>query len=258
MFESISVEVVMNNFRAMKIRHGECDAYVGFGFGYDESSDEYKVVGISGLMNHGTEAEVKIYSLRYGYWKRLGDFTCVSFDLATETFGEILHPVYDEGYKGFTFCTLGEWFVSLEVPVGHLLRVYRIPCSLLFVWFLAFTTAYRHLGAQMVRRGRQTRNSNRRDADRGNDVDQRDPRDVKIERLQQRIRDLEIQQESPNDETESEPHGWDVGGDEDHNPFGIFRQNFRGPNREDPLRNMGMKIEIPEFEGKAHPDDFID
>ncbi|GJS82098.1 reverse transcriptase domain-containing protein [Tanacetum coccineum] len=30
------------------------------------------------------------------------------------------------------------------------------------------------------------------------------------------------------------------------------------PNREDPLRNMRMKIEIPEFEGKAHPDDFID
>ncbi|GKB01683.1 reverse transcriptase domain-containing protein [Tanacetum coccineum] len=110
----------------------------------------------------------------------------------------------------------------------------------------------------MVGRGRQTRNSNRRDTDRGNDGGQRDPCDVEIERLQQRIRDLEIQQESPNEETKSEPHGWDVGGDEDHNPFGNFRQNFRGPNWEDPLRNMGMKIEIPEFEGKAHPDDFID
>ncbi|GJX89476.1 putative retrotransposon copia-like protein [Tanacetum coccineum] len=84
------------------------------------------------------------------------------------------------------------------------------------------------------------------------------PRDVEIERLQQRIRDLEIQQESPNEETESEPHGWDVGGDEDHNPFGNFRQNFQGPNREDPLCNMGMKIEIPEFKGKVHPDEFID
>ncbi|PWA39125.1 reverse transcriptase domain-containing protein [Artemisia annua] len=110
----------------------------------------------------------------------------------------------------------------------------------------------------MVGRGRQTRNSTRRDADRGNDGSQRDPRDVKIERLQQRIRDLEIQQEMPNEETESEPRGWDVGDDEDQNPFGNFRQNFRGPNREDPLRNLGMKIEIPEFEGKAHPDDFID
>ncbi|GJS82097.1 hypothetical protein Tco_0748638 [Tanacetum coccineum] len=76
----------------------------------------------------------------------------------------------------------------------------------------------------MVGRGRQTRNSNHIDADRGNDGGQRDPRDVKIERLQQRIRDLEIQQESPNEETESEPHG----------------------------------LDIPEFEGKAHPDDFID
>ncbi|GKD82757.1 F-box/kelch-repeat protein-like protein, partial [Tanacetum coccineum] len=54
----------------------ECDSYVGFGFGYNESSDEYKVVGIPALMNHETEAEVKIYSLRSGYWKRLGDFTC--------------------------------------------------------------------------------------------------------------------------------------------------------------------------------------
>ncbi|GKD62676.1 reverse transcriptase domain-containing protein [Tanacetum coccineum] len=102
----------------------------------------------------------------------------------------------------------------------------------------------------MVGHGKQTCNSNRIDVDRGNDSGQRDPRDVEIERLQQRIRDLEIQQESPNEETESEPHGWDVGGDEDHNPFGNFGQNFPGPNREDPLCNMGMKIEIPEFKGK--------
>ncbi|GJY78298.1 putative reverse transcriptase domain-containing protein [Tanacetum coccineum] len=70
--------------------------------------------------------------------------------------------------------------------------------------------------------------------------------------------DLEIQQESPNEETESEPHVWDVGGDEDHNPFDNLCQKFWGPNREIPLRNVGMKIEIPEFEGKAHPDDFVD
>nr|GFA13834.1 reverse transcriptase domain-containing protein [Tanacetum cinerariifolium] len=36
------------------------------------------------------------------------------------------------------------------------------------------------------------------------------------------------------------------------------RQNLRGMNRDDPLRNLVMKIEIPEFMGKARPDDFID
>ncbi|GKD82030.1 hypothetical protein Tco_1348869, partial [Tanacetum coccineum] len=28
--------------------------------------------------------------------------------------------------------------------------------------------------------------------------------------------------------------------------------------RDDPIRSMGLKIEIPEFTGKVHPDDFID
>nr|GFB39588.1 reverse transcriptase domain-containing protein [Tanacetum cinerariifolium] len=46
----------------------------------------------------------------------------------------------------------------------------------------------------MVGRGRPPRNAHRT-ADRGNDVEQRDPRDIEIERLQQRIRDLEIQHE---------------------------------------------------------------
>nr|GEV06976.1 reverse transcriptase domain-containing protein [Tanacetum cinerariifolium] len=46
--------------------------------------------------------------------------------------------------------------------------------------------------------------------------------------------------------------------DEEENPFGGRRQNLRGMNRDDPLRNLGMKIEIPKFMGKARPDDFID
>ncbi|GJU53560.1 hypothetical protein Tco_1227274 [Tanacetum coccineum] len=28
--------------------------------------------------------------------------------------------------------------------------------------------------------------------------------------------------------------------------------------RDDPIRSLGLKIEIPEFTGKVHPDDFID
>nr|GEZ88752.1 reverse transcriptase domain-containing protein [Tanacetum cinerariifolium] len=105
----------------------------------------------------------------------------------------------------------------------------------------------------MVGRGKSPFNA-RRTADRGSDVEQRDPRDIEIERLQQRVRDLEIQREIHDDVTLSNPSDWY----DEENPFGARRQNLRGTNRDDPLRNFGMKIEIPEFVGKAHPDEFID
>ncbi|GJU39678.1 hypothetical protein Tco_1192635 [Tanacetum coccineum] len=59
-------------------------------------------------------------------------------------------------------------------------------------------------GIQMVRRGRPPCNA-RRFADRGSNVEQRDPRDIVIGRLQQRIRDLEIQHENPDEDTLSNP-----------------------------------------------------
>nr|GEW87410.1 reverse transcriptase domain-containing protein [Tanacetum cinerariifolium] len=76
----------------------------------------------------------------------------------------------------------------------------------------------------------------------------RDPRDVEmIERLHQRIQELELQQlrpDSPAEEAKTEPNALD---DEpvDVNPFG----------EENP--SLGLKTEIPEFTGKVHPDDFI-
>ncbi|GJR59016.1 hypothetical protein Tco_1501178 [Tanacetum coccineum] len=64
-----------------------------------------------------------------------------------------------------------------------------------------------------------------------------DPRDVEtIERLQQRIQELELQQlqqDSPAEEAKTEYH-------------------------DDPIRSIGLKIEIPEFTSKVHPEDFID
>ncbi|KAL4570144.1 hypothetical protein LXL04_025795 [Taraxacum kok-saghyz] len=108
----------------------------------------------------------------------------------------------------------------------------------------------------MAGRQQGPRQQPRRDADRGNEADIRDPRDVaEIARLQQRVRDLELQQEEPGEETES-----DVGffGDgDDRNPFGRRHQPQRRYET-DPVRNLGMKIDIPDFEGKAQPDDFID
>ncbi|GJX96712.1 reverse transcriptase domain-containing protein [Tanacetum coccineum] len=105
----------------------------------------------------------------------------------------------------------------------------------------------------------------------------RDPRDVEmIERLHQRIQELKLQQlrpDSPEEEAETEPNVWD---DEsvDVNPFGggkpryvnrLYqpRRNDHAVDRDDryrddPIRSLGLKIEIPEFTGKVHPDNFID
>ncbi|GJX98153.1 hypothetical protein Tco_0355172 [Tanacetum coccineum] len=105
----------------------------------------------------------------------------------------------------------------------------------------------------------------------------RDPRDVKtMERLQQRIQELELQQlhpDSPIEKAETEPNVWD---DEpmDVNPFGGRKHRYVNhlyqPLRnnhgidhddrycDDPIRSLELKIEIPEFTGKVHPDDFID
>ncbi|GKA46474.1 reverse transcriptase domain-containing protein [Tanacetum coccineum] len=104
-----------------------------------------------------------------------------------------------------------------------------------------------------------------------------DPRDVEmIERLQQRIQELELQQlqqDWPAEEAETESNAWDDGL-VDVNLFGRGKPRYHDhcfrPHRndlavdhgdryhDDSIRSMGLKIEIPEFTGKVHPDDFID
>ncbi|GJQ98679.1 reverse transcriptase domain-containing protein [Tanacetum coccineum] len=92
----------------------------------------------------------------------------------------------------------------------------------------------------------------------------RDPCDVEmIERLQQRIQELEIrqlQQDSPTEEAESESKIWDDGPG-DVNPFGGIKHRYRDRRyhlrrtdravdrddryHDDLIRSMGLKIEIP-------------
>ncbi|KAD2806196.1 hypothetical protein E3N88_39573 [Mikania micrantha] len=97
----------------------------------------------------------------------------------------------------------------------------------------------------------------RRTADRGNEDTGRDPRDIaEIARLQQRIRDLEFEKEERDEETQTDSIVGDYGEDEG-NPFGQPRQ-FRPNGEYDPLRSMGIKIEIPYFDGRAQPDEFLD
>ncbi|KAD7478432.1 hypothetical protein E3N88_01568 [Mikania micrantha] len=76
-----------------------------------------------------------------------------------------------------------------------------------------------------------------------------------------RIRDLEGQHEDPpEEESETDPvirearrgHGNRFDHEEQWNPFAEQETRF------DPLRALGVKVDIPEFDRKAQPDEFID
>ncbi|KAF7143316.1 hypothetical protein RHSIM_Rhsim05G0173700 [Rhododendron simsii] len=96
-----------------------------YGLGYDESIDDYKVVGFFCSSICYCEVQVMVYTLRSNSWRRIGDFpprcfpqgvgtfvngalhwivsnesndNIVSLDLAKETYGEVLGPEYGDGY----------------------------------------------------------------------------------------------------------------------------------------------------------------
>ncbi|KAD4177938.1 hypothetical protein E3N88_26529 [Mikania micrantha] len=83
----------------------------------------------------------------------------------------------------------------------------------------------------------------RRGADRGNEDDGRDPLDIaEIARLQQRVRDLELEREEVEEETETDSIIRD-NGEGDANPFGRHARH-QGVFDHDPLRHMSIKIEL--------------
>ncbi|XP_071708258.1 uncharacterized protein [Rutidosis leptorrhynchoides] len=103
--------------------------------------------------------------------------------------------------------------------------------------------------AERYNRGGFGRGGNRRFAGRGSDQDPY----AEIARLQRRIDELEFNRdhdfhESFSDQT-SELETPET------NPFVAVH---RRDHREDPLRLLGMKVEIPEFTGTMQPDDFLD
>ncbi|KAJ9543242.1 hypothetical protein OSB04_022949 [Centaurea solstitialis] len=100
----------------------------------------------------------------------------------------------------------------------------------------------------MDNRGARLNRHPRRNADRGNEDYRRDPRDIEeIARLQQRVRDLELQRGFQSDEdTETDSIVWDEG-DDPRNPFDQGDQWNPFARREpqtDPLRNLGVKIDV--------------
>lgn len=108
----------------------------------------------------------------------------------------------------------------------------------------------------MEDRGERGQRNPHRFAGRGNEDRHRDPRDVEeIARLRQRVRDLEVQQEERSEEgTNTDPRIWDDG-DPAYNPFATEGNPFeRREQRSNPLRHLGIKIDVPEFDGRSDPD----
>lgn len=85
----------------------------------------------------------------------------------------------------------------------------------------------------------------------------RDPCDIQIKCLQRLIQEIELlYQDSSGEETKSELSVW---GDsyEEVNPFSRLRRDCHELGYcDDPLRNIGVKVDIPEFTRHTHPDEF--
>ncbi|GJW49330.1 putative reverse transcriptase domain, zinc finger, CCHC-type, aspartic peptidase domain protein [Tanacetum coccineum] len=115
----------------------------------------------------------------------------------------------------------------------------------------------------------------RRFAAGGNGHDGRDPRDVEIEKLRQRVRELEINpfdryerqyEDTPTDsaieEYENEGGEFKKKSHQRHprqpTPLQRHRRQSLAPPQADPIRSLGIRAEIPEFEGRLCPDNFLD
>nr|GFB47730.1 hypothetical protein [Tanacetum cinerariifolium] len=99
--------------------------YVGarYAFGYNESTDDYKVIALSSRVN-----KAKIYSIKTGVWKNINDvphipawckratFSNGAFHwmVRKKTFSEVPPPVYDnECNRWITLGALGDWLCVL-------------------------------------------------------------------------------------------------------------------------------------------------
>ncbi|XP_058203810.1 F-box/kelch-repeat protein At3g23880-like [Rhododendron vialii] len=122
------LEVIISNPSARKSKrlpNAETKSYnfLRYGFGYDESVDDYKVARF--FWDIHREVEVMVYSLRTDSWRQIRGFpqffpldhfgtylngalhwtrftkpnVIICLDLANETFGEVLEPDYRDGYS---------------------------------------------------------------------------------------------------------------------------------------------------------------
>ncbi|KAJ0728150.1 hypothetical protein HanLR1_Chr07g0238321 [Helianthus annuus] len=113
----------------------------------------------------------------------------------------------------------------------------------------------KNIGDSRVRGDRL--NYDHRSAGRGNEIRNRDPRDIikikrlrqrvqdleEIKRLRQRVRDLELQWEMCKTETKSSTIVWDEGGDGEEHPFG-----HNPPRFYEPIYQESLSEEEPRFD----------
>nr|GEY65513.1 reverse transcriptase domain-containing protein [Tanacetum cinerariifolium] len=109
---------------------------------------------------------------------------------------------------------------------------------------------------------------------RGNEHNGRDPRDVVIERLRQRVRELEINpfdryerqyEDTPTDtaveEYENEGSKFEKNSPSSSAPADPLQRHRRpspAPPQTDLIRSLGIRTEIPKFKGRLCPNDFFD
>ncbi|GJT69874.1 F-box associated domain containing protein [Tanacetum coccineum] len=119
-------------------KQGAGSCTISYGFGYDETTHDYKVVKIWRCDRTWPYWGTRIYSLKTRSWKEIGCFPLAnplidgkflngalhwtswsdwgdiaSLDLGKESYGELLQPEYDEGCKILTLGVFGEWLCVL-------------------------------------------------------------------------------------------------------------------------------------------------
>ncbi|KAH7857907.1 hypothetical protein Vadar_017790 [Vaccinium darrowii] len=88
------------------------DSSVTYGFGYDESADDYKVAQVVHYLGTGgLEVEVKVYNLRTDSWRRIGDFPD-----SWRTIGDFPHRHHLDGL-GTHLKGVLHWFAGTESDV---------------------------------------------------------------------------------------------------------------------------------------------
>ncbi|KAF7151433.1 hypothetical protein RHSIM_Rhsim02G0055900 [Rhododendron simsii] len=126
---------------------GSCNGCPVYGFGYDESIDDYKAVVIFQVQVNKVERQNRatVYTLRTDSWRRIGDFPhpfeligpryfasgalhwilivgskeiIVSLDLATETYGEVPQPECVHSYHNLIMDVLCTWWHYLFIRVS--------------------------------------------------------------------------------------------------------------------------------------------
>nr|GEW03911.1 hypothetical protein [Tanacetum cinerariifolium] len=101
-----------------------------YGFGYDELSNDYKVV----ITETESKMATRIYSLNSGR-KSVISLGLVRLMMENETYGEVLQPMYHEGYDYLELGVSGEWLCVLCDYAGYcvvtvlVMKVYAVKDS---------------------------------------------------------------------------------------------------------------------------------